>query len=166
MTSMAQQFAGFMAQYMPSGWSVDTTQEANYPTAAFNGPDGARVVIRVDGDRIKAMAILPEATGAARIHSSIQVNRFRGADVVAKEIQRRLLPDYLAFLPQHNEVMQRRERLAREADAIRPGLLAIPLERNVIARIDVQENAHVALTLHGLTGEQAATVLRSIGRKA
>lgn len=132
---IVRQCAGMVATELGDGWTVDTSPAfAEYPGAYLDGPNGARLYIRADwrnADRLEIGTIYPD--GARDVYPSaeyrkIGAGRGRGPAVIAREITRRLLPEYLpelervtAGIAKNGRAAESREAFARQLVDILPG---------------------------------------------
>lgn len=118
-----QQTAGLVATELGDGWTVDTTWP-NGHSARLTGPDGAAIIVRApqrvygtaaeNVERVELSSHYPD--GWTKLPGnveqySITVKRDRGPDVIAREVTKRLLPDYLP------ELAEVQSRIAREKQA-------------------------------------------------
>ena len=117
--------------HLGEGWSLDpNTHGKGYPFIGLQGPAGARLRIESNAPRVVIDGIYPGEIGHLyRIdRHEISVSRSRGAEVIAREITRRLLPVYLPDLEKAQELVLRnaqnlaaRLRLAQRIEALLPG---------------------------------------------
>jgi hypothetical protein len=125
---IVRQTAGLVASELGEGWSVDVSPDTAENNATLVGPDGARVFMHLPmygntdkfeitgwygWQEIRDMYPDPERV-------SINVGRFRGPEVIAREISRRLLPKYLPELVRVNAWKAKR----RTAEAVRDEVAA------------------------------------------
>lgn len=104
-----RQTAGMIATALGDGWSVDTDRDIEWSTS-LNGPNGAQLFIASADrtydtvDRLEISCtynrVLKQGTDTpyGTTYPKITVKRDRGPDVIAREITRRLLPEYLPQL--------------------------------------------------------------------
>lgn len=127
---IGRQTAALVAECM-DGWKVDTSESYDdYPGAYIDGPDGARLYLRLDWrnkDRVEITSSYPK-NEARPTQFEIGVSRDRGPQVIAREIERRLLPKYLPELVKvresietHTRAAAARLELAEELMKVLPG---------------------------------------------
>lgn len=99
------------------GYKVDTDWESGW-NVPLDGPDQARIFLSLDKGRVEVGGAYPQgyyqALGSQERHE-ITVALTRGPEVIAREIERRLLPGYLTTLAEVKEKM----RLDQEAKDMR-----------------------------------------------
>ncbi len=145
--TLATQVAGLI------GYTVDPPATDGYYRDAvrLHGPDGAALAIarqRHNPLRVTVHGTYPQRTSQVAYHlpsHDITVAISRGAAVIAREIQRRLLPGYLTDLTtavqalrQRDDAAQAREKVAAELVAAVPGL-----------RRGVDSDSRVTLSCYG-----------------
>jgi|GEM_PF-2475056 len=116
--AIVRQVSAFVADALGEGWSVDTSEAYAEHTGVYvDGPDGARLWLTLGGrnygrdlDRLSIRGQYPrpeESKGYGDGWSKrfgetrtdeISVKRDRDPAAIAREIRRRLLPDYLEML--------------------------------------------------------------------
>lgn len=148
--------AATAARVMP-GWTAANEEYRAY----LNGPDGARLHLHQPWNRkghVSVTGVYPR-TSARTDHSSVMVRMDRGAGVLAREIQRRLLPGYLACLAkvaghnaaeQHNTAL--RLALASKITAMFPGDLSC-----MPGHCQGDRRTEVIVSLGGLLGGHVKT---------
>jgi hypothetical protein len=127
--------AALIAAAMGEGWSVDDDPRfAEYPGAYLMGPDDVRIYLRFEphGHKGKVAVHTAFPDSYRRVYTSdipdltIYVGKDRGPDVIAKEIKRRFLPDYLPALALIRERVAEHEAGERESARVCALLAAIP----------------------------------------
>jgi hypothetical protein len=101
---ITRQLAVSVATALGEGWVVDTNAEYDgYRVVYIDGPDGLRLAVGLDwrnSDRMDVSGVYPpnpdrSASEGHRLKQhKIGMSRFRGPEVMAKEIRRRLLPGF------------------------------------------------------------------------
>jgi len=119
-----------VAQHLGPQWSVDpsTSGQRDRPQGLC-GPDGARLLVGFDdwvrARRVEIWGTYPDRIGLDyRItRHEITLSRARGAQVIARDIHRRLLPVYLPDLrtAQGHVIRRAQEKQARAHTAARIG---------------------------------------------
>lgn len=125
-----------VASALGDGWSHEATDEnIRYGFTHLAGPNGARLSIGHDryrsGGKLEISGAYPDNQVYGLPTIKIGVGETRGAAVIAKEISRRVLPDYLVEL---ERVVADNARRGANADARR--VLATELAAVVGGRID------------------------------
>jgi hypothetical protein len=101
-----------VATHLGEGWAAQAaTEDLGYRVVVIQGPDGARVRIGLDWRNAGRVVVSGEYPGdLARSFEEyglerheIRVSRARGAQVIAREITRRLMPAYLPDLEKAQE---------------------------------------------------------------
>ena len=114
-----------VARHLGPNWTLDTSAlgERHRPLA-LNRPDGARLLIGFD-DWTRARRVEIWGTYPDRIRIThrlprheITVSRARGAQVIAREIVRRLLPAYQPDLCRAREIVLRRAQQKQDRDRL------------------------------------------------
>ena len=125
----AQRLARELANALGRGWHWKEPDES-FPTGYVQGPDGRELGVSIEtyGSRkgkVEIRGVLPrrDAKGdyfdAGVKAPSIGVGGDRGIDAIARDVQRRLLPDYEDVFARANEALARRnEYLAATTDSI------------------------------------------------
>jgi len=118
-----------VAGHLGPDWSAEDPGD-DYPGAYLNGPDQARLYLRGiwnDATRVQVAGGYPQNHQRPAAHS-ITVALSRGAAAIAREITRRLLPDYLATLKgviaenhRDQQAAERRAHNAGELAKLLPG---------------------------------------------
>lgn len=130
---IVRQTAGMVATELGEGWSVEVDADTAENNATLLGPDGARVFMHLpmygNTDRFeitgwygwqKIRDMYPEPKRV-----SINVGRMRGPAVIAREITRRLLPEYLPELERVNAWLVKRGESEATRDAVAADLFAL-----------------------------------------
>lgn len=123
---IVRQTAGMVAAELGEGWSVEVSPDTAENNATLLGPDGARVFMHLplygNTERFEITGwygwqeirdMYPEP-----VKVSINVGRFRGPAVIAREIQRRILPAYLPELARVNAWKDKRRTAEAERDRV------------------------------------------------
>jgi hypothetical protein len=102
--------AGFVATALGTGWSVDTESELSWGEK-LRGPDGLSLLLDMSNlDRLEISGYMPRDPNGGKFHDTrIGVSRSRGPEVIAREINKRLLPIYRAQLAHARSVLAGRE---------------------------------------------------------
>ncbi len=114
------------------GYTVDPpAKDASYRDAVrLHGPDGAALSITRPWNnplRVSVHAGYPQGTSQVAYHlpeHAITVAVSRGAQAIAREIQRRLLPGYLRDLTKALDALRARADAAQARERVAAGLLA------------------------------------------
>lgn len=122
-----------VATHLGPEWTLDLTTlgEPDRPIG-LHGPDGARLLIGFDNwsrpQRAEIWGTYPDRIGLDyRLpRHEITCSRGRGAQVIAREITRRLLPEYLVDLSTAHDIAARRAR-QKQARADTAGRIAAVL---------------------------------------
>lgn len=131
MRTLAQEVAPLLGE----GWAYDTTRD-DYTWAAFiDGPNGARLMIAAPAytpapAKLEINALLPDGSRDVLRYNEngrheIGVSESRGAQVIAREITRRLLPAYLEQLADvQTRITKQQHAAATRAEVVQSLALA------------------------------------------
>ncbi len=116
------EFADLVCVELEGMWRVDrSTGYLSYAVAFINGPEGERLVFRENDGRLTISGDYPaeafRALGESRRHAiSVSINRTFSA--IAREINRRLLPDYRVTLAEVCERLTARAVAAEKLESV------------------------------------------------
>lgn len=169
-----------LTSYLGSGWAFIGK---NYDTYTFAGPNGQGLKVQ-EGSKGRyevrgcwTVACLGEYKYKAR-YPEITVAKERGLAVLAKEIQRRVLPDLAQEIAECDEIKHKRDTQEAARERVLLNLLAVDGRMRQITWRDqpgifssnisylregeVHYDATTSLELHNLSEAQALHILRYI----
>lgn len=131
--SLAELFtlAREVATALGDGWSPLPNEPGYGYWPQIAGPDGATVFLRREGAKVEVHADYPGNDAYDVKHLTIGVSVSRGAATIAREIQRRLLPEYLPELARVQAHIADRGRM-RAARMALAEELAAPIGARVV----------------------------------
>jgi hypothetical protein len=134
----AQYLARDLAEALGDDWHWKKPDE-DHVTGFIDGPDGRQLAVHVqtygaqEGKKGEISGLLPQRDAKGDYFStsierpSIGFTVARGVDAIARDVQRRLLPDYeVAFQRTQEALARRNEYLAETTDSIAGILEAVP----------------------------------------
>ena len=145
-----RQIGGFVATALGEAWKVDTSAEFNHAVSIKRADDGASVFLRIGpyGPRNGRLIISGEYPGTYDQHRvdrhEITVAADKDPGKIARDIERRLLPDYL---PDLEKV---RERIAADERAATTRAAALAALGEVGAN---ETNGRIYISLPGIYGQ-------------
>lgn len=149
----------------------------DYAGGSITRDDGAELFLRIEGGRLTISGQYPVGwyqKGGRTEHFNIGVSPGRGAAVIAREIERRLLPDYLPEFARVVQAIAEHDRQEAARDDVAGRLAKVVntsardgeftlyrLPGNVYGNIRVGYGGdRVRVEISGLTPDQAEAVLR------
>ena len=86
-----------VASHLGADWKANMVEDSWRPIAELKRPDGATVSLVTNGARLSVKGVYPTPYNyLIKRTPNISVALHRGAETIARNIQRRFLPDYLA----------------------------------------------------------------------